>query len=70
MVEAENILISYCDRIPEKINDLKECPNGTTEQLCHYFLSQVKFVDKRIKILSVSVSETNNRVTTLWNQVA
>jgi hypothetical protein len=68
MFEAEKALSIFCSHIPEKINEMPECPNGTTEQLCHYFLSTIKFVDERVKLLSVSVCENNNRETTLWNR--
>lgn len=63
MVEAEKILTQAIEQVPALINDLPSCVNGTTEQLCHYFLNTIKFRDREIKIISVSVSETANRIT-------
>jgi 6-pyruvoyl tetrahydropterin synthase len=65
MIEVEKILQDVCDRIPKIINELPECPEGTTEQLCIYFASVVQFPDPNIKIKAVSVSESPERVTKL-----
>ena len=46
MVEAEKIINSITDVLPERINELKECPQGTTEQLCYYFAKLIKFSDR------------------------
>ncbi len=63
MIEAQKILEAVCEQIPSKVNELPECINGTTEQLCLYFASQVRFKDPQVQIKSVSVSETPERVT-------
>ena len=65
MIEAQKILDAVCQRLPNKINELPECANGTTEQLCLYFASQIKFNDPQVCLESVSVSETPERVTKL-----
>ncbi len=65
MIEVEELIKQIISKIPTKINELKECPNGTTEQLCKYFANKIKFSDRCIKIKSISVSETPNRVTKL-----
>lgn len=65
MIEAEETIRQITGEIPLKINDLEECPNGTTEQLCKYFANKIQFSDRRIKIISISVSETPNRITKL-----
>ena len=68
MIEAEQTLQQLINGIPEKINDLRDCSLGTTEQLCNYFLKKIQFCDRSIKIVSISVSETPNRVTKLWKK--
>jgi 6-pyruvoyl-tetrahydropterin synthase len=63
MVETEELLKEWGAYLPNPVNDCPECSLGTTEQLCSYF-AQIK-LDSHIKIVSVSVSETSNRVTQL-----
>lgn len=63
MVETQKGLQAWCDRLPERINDSPQCPLGTTEQLCLYF-AQIP-LHEHIKIVSVSVSETPERITKL-----
>jgi hypothetical protein len=63
MVEMENKLYIWAEQLPEKINEHPLCPHGTTEEMCLYF-AQIP-VEPHVKLLSVSVSETSNRVTTL-----
>lgn len=63
MVEMENQLYLWAEQLPEKINQHPLCPHGTTEEMCLYF-ARIP-VEPHVKLLSVSVSETPNRVTTL-----
>ncbi|MDY7020472.1 MAG: hypothetical protein SWJ54_03795 [Cyanobacteriota bacterium] len=63
MVEMENKLYLWAEKLPEKINEHPLCPHGTTEEMCLYF-AQIK-LEPHVKLLRVSVSETANRVTTL-----
>lgn len=63
MVEVENQLYLWAEQLPEIVNEHPLCPHGTTEEMCLYFTKIP--VDSHIKILSASVSETPNRVTTL-----
>lgn len=63
MVEVEKRLQAWAGRLPALVNECVECPLGTTEQLCLYFAQMP--LEAHIKIISVSVSETSNRVTQL-----
>lgn len=63
MVEMENKLNLWAEKLPEKINEHPLCPHGTTEEMCFYF-AQIP-VEPHVKLLSVSISETPSRVTTL-----
>lgn len=63
MIEAEKILNKWVENIPEIVNDLPMCPGGTTEEMCLYF-AKLQMVN-HIPIISVSVSETPERVTIL-----
>jgi hypothetical protein len=65
MIEAENALKCLLSNIPDLVNDL--IPSGTTEAISQYILDNYHLSDPLIIIASVSVSETPERTTTLFN---
>lgn len=64
MVEVEQLVQCAIADIPELINDLSHCSNGTTEQLCQYF-AELNLFDPQIEVIAVSVSECPERITLL-----
>lgn len=66
MVEMQQLLQGFIDRIPDSVNDLPGCKSGTTEALCGYFAGVRSWIsDPQVTVRSVSVSECPERVTTL-----
>jgi hypothetical protein len=63
LVEAERKLIAYAETLPEIINDLNGYEYGATEDICRFF-SALEW-DKHIKVLSITIWETENRCTIL-----
>lgn len=63
MIAFETALQHLAAALPSIINDHPDCPHGTTEELCHYF-SRLP-LDAHIRLLTVAVGETPERVTIL-----
>jgi hypothetical protein len=64
MIEAEQSVQCAIEDIPELINNLSDCSNGTTEQLCQHF-AELDLFDPQIEVVAVSVSECPERITLL-----
>ncbi|MGF1491081.1 MAG: hypothetical protein ACFBSC_01230 [Microcoleaceae cyanobacterium] len=63
MVDMENRLQAWSKQLPDVVNQHPDCPHGTTEELCSYF-AQIP-LESHVCLLSVSVSESTHRTTTL-----
>lgn len=63
MCAVEQTLGTWAEALPAVINDSRECPHGTTEELCHYF-ARIP-LPGHIRLLSITVAEVPQRVTVL-----
>lgn len=66
MIEAERVLQVVLNALPATVNDHPLCPYGTTEELCSYVAQELQsWLPAHAILLTVSVSETPERVCTL-----
>lgn len=63
IIEHENKLQNWAERLPSIINEFPLLPIGTTEDMCWYF-SQIP-TEERVKVLAVAIDETPERTTIL-----
>ena len=63
MVDMEQRLQEWGERLPIMVNDFPLCPGGTTEELCSYFASIP--LDSDVTLIGVSVAENSERLTYL-----
>ena len=63
MVDMEQRLQEWGERLPIIVNDFPLCPGGTTEELCCYFASIP--LDSDVTLIGVYVAENSERLTYL-----